>query len=264
MVGTQNGVPYEQVIHRGYQRFVCEKIIDSPSDIALSRPGLEVPPGVFDLVRIEMAVEVDIVILDKSVDLSPFFRQKTDAMRIFLGPGDVDFGVDYVDIPAKKDFWIDFLELFEEFEESVEIFQLVFKSVRFTPAVWKITVDEDEIFKNKGDLTAFLVQFVGSQAVDDFLRFDFGIDRDAAVSFARLSRIEIGKIAIRLLNVDGQLFQMGLGLLEAENVRCGIEKVIEKPLLFPGPNAVDVPGYDFKRFFLHIRYYSMACGRGSP
>ena len=86
-----------------FYSFRDAKVIDTPSDITLTRGGTVGPPSIaFGGIGVEVAKAVDKASFDDGVETGSLFVSKARVLSISLRIGEINFGVSDVKVTAKN------------------------------------------------------------------------------------------------------------------------------------------------------------------
>jgi len=194
--------------------------------------GVEHPEGVQVAVGHEL---VEPVALD---------AQKARGVRVLLGPGEVDFLVGGVEVPADDNglFLAQFLGIVEE---AVVEAELVGQALGVALAVGEVDVEQVEIRVFEEDEPALALVGLQRQAHAGGQGLRPGDGGHARIALLFLAVVPEGLVARGAPVVVVELVRMALGFLEADHVGVRGPEPVPEVLLGHGPEAVDVPGIEF-------------------
>ena len=230
----------ERVGHAVDHRVGYEEIVNPPSDIAAAGTGLVVPPGVLLGFVVEMSERIDETIGQQTVDPRAFLGQEAGIGLVLFWPGQIDGPVCGIDITAQDDVLLLFADRVQRVQAGVVEIHFVLQTLGPLTAVGEVDVHQHEIGVMGHDDPALIVEFFDAEPRIDAFGLDLAVQGRAAVALS-LAGTEETFVAVDVQQFIGQLFGVGLGLLQAQDIRLFGVEPLEKVLLQDRPNPIDIP-----------------------
>ena len=242
MVGAE-----DFVMNTGGRYLVSEisgdhEIVNTPSDVLLTRLEAVRPPGILDLFGIQHTPRIHEAGPKPIGKLAALLIRETGIAAVRSRILQVNLLMRHIEVATNNDT----LLLRQAADISAEIIiptHPVIQTAQLLLGIRNIHADQIEVIHFQCNNPSLMVMLINPDTVSDRQRFQTGEHGRPGITLL-VSVIPVGPVALEL---KIQLPLLHLGLLNAEEIRIQRLENILKTFAYTGPQAIDIPRYKLHR-----------------